>query len=78
LQLLPASLNDVGDAQVEFAGHYGGVGFAGEGVEVREGDGVDFVVDVEAGKWVVREERGEGGRASGDRRTILCISDDLS
>ena len=48
LQFLPASLHHVGDAEIELAGHYGRVGFAGQGVEVREGDGVDFVVDVEA------------------------------
>ena len=44
----PAAVNDVLDAEVEFAGHYTGVRFVGEEVEVFEADGVDFVVDVEA------------------------------
>ena len=48
IQHLPAAVDDVLDAEVEFAGHDGCVGFAGEHVEVLEGDGVDFVVDVEA------------------------------
>ena len=47
-EFLPALVHDVADAEVELAGHDGGVGFVGEGVEVFEGDGVDFVVDVEA------------------------------
>ncbi len=47
-ELLPALVHDVADAEVELAGHDGRVGFVGEGVEVFEGDGVDFVVDVEA------------------------------
>lgn len=49
LQLLPAALDDIVDAQVEFAGHDGGVGFAGELVEKVKGDAIDFVVDVETG-----------------------------
>lgn len=48
-QLVPAALDDVLNAEVELARHHGGVGLAGESVEVLEGDGVDFVVDVEAG-----------------------------
>ncbi len=47
-ELVPAALDDVCDAEVELAGHDLGVRFVGEGVEVLEGDGVDFVVDVEA------------------------------
>jgi len=57
IQLFPAALDDVLDAEVEFAGHDGGVGFAGEGVEVVEGDGVDFVVDVEAEEGVLVGDR---------------------
>ena len=48
LQLLPAPINHIRESEVEFAAHDDGVGFAGELVEVLEGDGVDFVVDVEA------------------------------
>ena len=48
LQFLPAALDDFFDAEVELAGHDGGVVFAGQGVEVLEADAVDFVVDVEA------------------------------
>jgi hypothetical protein len=48
LQFLPAALDDFFDAEVQLAGHDGGVVFAREGVEVLEGDAVDFVVDVEA------------------------------
>lgn len=47
-QFFPAAVDDFGDAEVELAAHDGCVGFAGEGVEVLERDGVDFVVDVEA------------------------------
>jgi len=48
LQLFPAALDDFFNAEVQLAGHYRGVVFAGEGVEVLEADAVDFVVDVEA------------------------------
>ena len=48
LQFLPAALDDFFDAEVQLAGHYRGVVFARQGVEVLEGDAVDFVVDVEA------------------------------
>lgn len=54
VQVGPAALDHVGDAEVQLAGHDDGVGFAREGVEEGERDGVDFVVDVEAGlRWGV-------------------------
>lgn len=46
---MPAAFDDVADAEIELAGHDDGVGFPGQSVEEGEGDGVDFVVDVEAG-----------------------------
>jgi hypothetical protein len=48
VQHFPAAIHDVHDAEVEFAGHDCGVGFVGEGVEVLHGDGIYFVVDIEA------------------------------
>ena len=48
LQLLPAPINHIRQPKIEFAAHDDGVRFACELVEVLEGDGVDFVVDVEA------------------------------
>lgn len=48
LQLFPAPLDDFFDAEVQLARHDGRVVFAGQVVEVLEGDAVDFVVDVEA------------------------------
>lgn len=65
---MPASVHHVLDAEVEFAGHYHGVGFAGEGVEVGEGDGIDFVVDVEA-RRESRRPRNKGlGKWDGENR----------
>jgi hypothetical protein len=46
LEFLPGALDDVIDAEVEFAGHDAGVWFAREFVKEVEGDGVNFVVDV--------------------------------
>ena len=48
VKFLPGAVDDVLDADVELAGHDDGVIFAGEGVEMLEGDAIDFVVDVEA------------------------------
>ena len=48
LQLLPAPLDNVLDAQIELTTHDDGIGFAGELVEEVEANGVDLVVDVEA------------------------------
>ena len=54
------------DAEVELAGHYGGIGFVREGVEVGQADGVDFVVDVEAGRGVSE------GMDLKERRRVGC------
>ena len=47
-EFFPAPVDDVLDPEVQLTGHDAGVGFVGEGVEVLEADGVDFVVDVDA------------------------------
>lgn len=74
-QFGPGAVHDVGDAQVQLAGHYGREGLARERGQEGEGDGVDFIVDVEAVgvvSWLgmgralercgggARRERGEG------------------
>lgn len=45
---MPASLHYVLDTKIQLAAHDDGVVLAGKLVEEVEGDGVDFVVDVEA------------------------------
>jgi hypothetical protein len=47
-KFLPAAVHDVLNAQVKLARHDDRVGFAGELVQMRDADGVDFVVDVQA------------------------------
>ena len=46
-QLLPTALDHILNPQIQLAAHNHGVRFAGQRVEMREADGVDFVVDVE-------------------------------
>lgn len=48
VQLLPAPVNHILDAEVQLARHDNRVGLAGELVEEVKGDGVDLIVDVEA------------------------------
>lgn len=48
LELLPAAVDDVLDAEVELAGHDAGVGLAREFVEEVQGHTVDLVVHVQA------------------------------
>lgn len=70
-ELLPAAVHDVLHAEVHLAGHDGRVGFAGELVEIVEGDGIDFVVDVKASFSSVRETVGFGWfGGGGGGRTI--------
>jgi hypothetical protein len=47
-KFLPTPIHDILNPEIELAAHYHGVRFAREFVEVRDADGVDFVVDVEA------------------------------
>lgn len=48
VELLPAAIDDVLDAQVELAAHDDGLGLAGQLIEEVERHAVDLVVDVEA------------------------------
>lgn len=53
-QLLPATVNDVLDTQVELATHDHRVGFSCQLVQEVEADTIDLVVDVEAARVVRR------------------------
>jgi hypothetical protein len=48
VQHLPAAVDNVGDAEVQLAGHDSGVRFVGQAVEVLERDGVEFILYIEA------------------------------
>jgi hypothetical protein len=47
VQFFPTSVDDLFDAEIEFAAHDDRVGFSSQAVEEVEADAVDFVVDVE-------------------------------
>lgn len=73
VQLLPGAVHDIGDAQVQFAGHDNGVVLMRELVEELHAYAIDFVVDVEARLEVLVWGEGRKGGESMGEGTILCI-----